>query len=230
MIWPRCSIGCSRSASASGPKRRKRCSRSWPTGRWCRCRSRAAVTRKVLRLASDRPLEPGKVRELAPGSATCCLPRPLPPRGGCGNSTANERRRCDEIEARRLQIESGGNRLQQRLVQPAAGSAVCALSALCRDVARRIWYVYRTNSGGGVPPIPVTFAVTPDAAESGSRRRREAALGFVRRAPMRSRPACTSSRSVKRDSIQATQKIEVSAEKKKFAVQLEPIIKYVDVR
>ncbi len=175
---------------------------------------------------SDRPLEPGKVRELAPGQPVA-LP-PVAAAAAAPAASAASAKRATKATASAAKSKTAApafskDWFNQQLGRPYVLYPLCAAMLLAA-----VWYVIRINSGGAVPPIPVTFAVAPDASglevvegENALHASPDGTYPF---------PAGEHTVTFRKEGFHpSTQKIDVSAEKSKFAVQLEPIIKYVDV-
>ncbi len=179
-------------------------------------------------LASDRPLEPGKVRELVPGQRNVLPPAVAAPVAVAATAPAASGKSATKSKASASKLKAAApafskDWFNQQLGRPYVLYPLCAAMLL-----GALWYVFRINSGGGVPPIPVTFAVTPDAANlevvEGEEQLKAASEGTYAFAPGLHKVT------FRKDGFHPkTQEIDVSAEKSKFAVQLEPIIKYVDV-
>jgi serine/threonine protein kinase/formylglycine-generating enzyme required for sulfatase activity len=176
--------------------------------------------------ATDRPLEPGKVRELAPGQKTV-----LPPSAGPAPAppVANIPPKAAPVTRKHLASSNAAGPpkyskdwFNQQLGKPYVLYPLCAAMLL-----GALWYVFRVNSGSA-PPIPVTFAVQPDAAGL------EVVEGenTLKASPEGTYPFAAGPHKItfrKEGFHPKTQDIDVSQEKSKFAVQLEPIIKWIDV-
>jgi serine/threonine-protein kinase len=175
----------------------------------------------------DRPLEPGKVRELAPGQRNVLPPAVAAPAtiAAATLPPASPKRATKSTGKAAAPAAPAFSKdwFNEQLGRPYVLYPLCAAMLLAA-----VWYVYRTNFGGGVPPIPVTFAVAPDAANlevvEGENALQASPDGTYAFSPGEHTVTFR-----KEGFHPATQKFDVSDEKKKFAVRLEPIIKYVDV-
>jgi formylglycine-generating enzyme required for sulfatase activity len=186
----------------------------------------------VAAAMSDRALEPGKVRELAPGQQTVLPPNvgpvPAPPVTAAASSPSPQATRKHVAKAmspsgKPTPPKYSKDWFNQQLGRPYVLYPLCAAILL-----GALWFTIKINSGGSVPPIPVTFAVNPDAANlqvaEGEEPLKASPEGAYLLAPGVHKVTFR-----KEGFHPATKEIDVSAEKNKFAVQLEPIIKWIDV-
>jgi len=111
----------------------------------------------------------------------------------------------------------------QQLGRPYVLYPLCALILL-----GALWFSIGINSDGAAAMIPVTFAVQPDnSGVEVVEGEKPLAAAEDGRYPLQPGPHTVTFR--KEGFHPITQKYDVSAEKNKFSVKLEPVIKYVDV-
>ncbi|MGD9635445.1 MAG: SUMF1/EgtB/PvdO family nonheme iron enzyme [Pirellulales bacterium] len=184
----------------------------------------------------DAPLAPGVVRTLAPGQQTVLPPlvkaAPAAPAVATAQvatapvtvkrSTKPAAAATTKSPAKPSAPKFSKDWFNEQLGRPYVLYPLCAAIML-----GAVWFTF-FRGGASVPPIPVTFAVDPDGAnlvvvegENNLQASPEGTYAFA---------AGKHSLMFRKEGFHpATQEIEVSKEKTKFAVKLEPIIKYVDV-
>jgi formylglycine-generating enzyme required for sulfatase activity/predicted Ser/Thr protein kinase len=180
--------------------------------------------------AMQAPLAPGKVRTLAPGQQPV-----VPPSASSGTAPGAAIAAASPPAGAKAAPKSIPGKAKpaapafskdwwnQQLGRPYVLYPLCALILL-----GALWFTFAINSSKVPPKVPVTFNVTPDGGRlkvtEGEQNLQATPEGAYALAPGLHKVTFA-----KEGFHPLTQEINVSDEKNKFAVELEPIIKYVDV-
>ena len=177
----------------------------------------------------DRPLVPGAVRTLSPGQQTTLPPSTSPVATGDTSTSPAQRAIGGKRPAKSFAAKKPAaptfskDWFNQQLGRPYILYPLCAAILL-----GALWLVMWINSGGPVPPIPVTFAVEPNAANLQVVEGKDV-LQPSPEGTYAFKPGLHTVTFRKDGFHPITQELEVSKQKNKFPVKLEPIIKWIDV-
>lgn len=216
-----------------------------------RVAERAQTAQEVLKELADRPLVPvsiaddhdegrpaampeqslgpAVVRTLAPGQQTV-LPSATGPGAAVDAPAIAKQSAVDSKRSARRPAKSGPtvarfskDWFNQQLGRPYVLYPLCAAILL-----GALWFTLYINSSKTVAKIPVSFEIAPEAAgvevHEGQARLAASADGTY---PLE--PGTHALTFRKEGFAPATKTIEVSAQASKFEIQLEPVVRYVDV-